>query len=76
LNLIKTPDTPLEMRGISLHHAYCSGIAVFSGSSHPELSQAIADRLGIPLGKVSLNKFSNKETNVQIGYSLSILISK
>lgn len=37
-------------------------IKVFSGNSNPELSAAIAERLGIRLGLVTLKKFSNKET--------------
>lgn len=39
-----------------------SNIKVFSGTSHPELAQKIADRLGIELGKVHSKKFSNQET--------------
>uniref|UniRef100_A0A672MC65 Phosphoribosyl pyrophosphate synthetase 1A n=1 Tax=Sinocyclocheilus grahami TaxID=75366 RepID=A0A672MC65_SINGR len=37
-------------------------IKIFSGSSHPDLSQKIADRLGLELGKVVTKKFSNQET--------------
>ncbi|KAJ3221994.1 ribose-phosphate pyrophosphokinase [Clydaea vesicula] len=46
------------------------GITVFSGSSHPELSNAICERLGIPLGRCKLSKFSNRETNVEIKESI------
>ena len=45
-------------------------IVIFSGSSHPQLAQEICNRLGIPLGRVKLSKFSNKETNVEIGESV------
>lgn len=45
-------------------------LGIFSGSSHPELAASIADRLGVPLGKSTLSKFSNKETNVSIGESV------
>ena len=45
-------------------------IVLFSGSAHPRLSEAIAACLGIPLGRVKLSKFSNKETNVEIGESV------
>ena len=45
-------------------------IVLFSGSSHPTLAASIASRLGIPLGRVKLSKFSNKETNVEIGESV------
>lgn len=37
-------------------------IKIFSGSSHQDLSQRIADRLGLELGKVVTKKFSNQET--------------
>lgn len=37
-------------------------IKIFSGSSHQDLSQKIADRLGLELGKVVTKKFSNQET--------------
>ncbi|XP_038437651.1 ribose-phosphate pyrophosphokinase 1-like isoform X3 [Canis lupus familiaris] len=40
---------------------------IFSGSSHQDLSQKIADRLGLELGKVVTKKFSNQETCVEIG---------
>lgn len=38
-----------------------SHICVYSGSAHPELSQAIADYLGISLGKVHLTRFPDGE---------------
>jgi len=38
---------------------------VFSGTSHPELSQEIADILGIELGKVKIEKFANQEIYVR-----------
>lgn len=37
-------------------------IVLFSGSSHHDLSQRVADRLGLELGKVVTKKFSNQET--------------
>ena len=39
-----------------------SNVKVFSGNSNPDLSRAIAERLGLELSKVSLKKFSNQET--------------
>ncbi|KAJ6653561.1 hypothetical protein lerEdw1_009141 [Lerista edwardsae] len=45
-------------------------IKIFSGSSHQDLSQRIADRLGLELGKVVTKKFSNQETCVEIGESV------
>ncbi|OBS71444.1 hypothetical protein A6R68_00021, partial [Neotoma lepida] len=38
-------------------------IVLFSGSSHQDLSQRVADRLGLELGKVVTKKFSNQETS-------------
>lgn len=46
------PHRPLAMPNIVL----------FSGSSHHDLSQRVADRLGLELGKVVTKKFSNQET--------------
>ncbi|KAK3670388.1 ribose-phosphate pyrophosphokinase 1 [Recurvomyces mirabilis] len=40
--------------------------AIFSGSSHPGLVDAITERLGCKPSKVGLSKFSNGETSVQI----------
>ncbi|XP_002730472.1 ribose-phosphate pyrophosphokinase 1 [Saccoglossus kowalevskii] len=45
-------------------------IKLFSGSSHADLAQKIADRLGIELSKVVTKKFSNQETCVEIGESV------
>ncbi|EPQ07923.1 Ribose-phosphate pyrophosphokinase 2 [Myotis brandtii] len=43
-----------------------TNIMLFSGSSHQDLSQRVADRLGLELGKVVTKKFSNQETSVEI----------
>ena len=45
-------------------------IKIFSGSSHVDLTEKIADRLGISVGKVVSRKFSNQETCVEIGESV------
>uniref|UniRef100_F6TAG7 ribose-phosphate diphosphokinase n=1 Tax=Equus caballus TaxID=9796 RepID=F6TAG7_HORSE len=45
-------------------------IKIFSGSSHQDLSQKIADRLGLELSKVMTKKFTNQETCVDIGESV------
>lgn len=42
-------------------------IVLFSGSSHQDLSQRVADRLGLDLGKVVTKKFSNQETRYYSG---------
>ncbi len=36
-------------------------LALFSGSSNPELANQISDELGVPLGNVKLEKFANGE---------------
>lgn len=42
-------------------------VKIFSGSSHQELFQKIADHLGLELGKVITKKFSNQETSMESG---------
>ncbi|MGK5594664.1 MAG: ribose-phosphate diphosphokinase [Parachlamydiaceae bacterium] len=39
---------------------------LFSGSSHPVLAQEIADDLGVPLGKIQINRFPDGETSLQV----------
>ena len=46
------------------------GVLVFSGNSHPTLTEAICERLGTEPAKCNLNKFSNGETSVEIGESV------
>ncbi|KAG2184476.1 hypothetical protein INT43_000385 [Umbelopsis isabellina] len=41
-------------------------LVVFSGSSHPQLSAQICQRIGAEPGKANLAKFSNNETRVEI----------
>jgi ribose-phosphate pyrophosphokinase len=45
-------------------------IKIFAGSSHPDLAERIAERLGFELSKATLKKFSNQETCVEIGESV------
>lgn len=45
-------------------------VKIFSGSSHPELTESICERLGTTPGKCDLRKFSNGETSVDIGCSI------
>ena len=39
---------------------------LIGGSSHPELTDLIAKKVGVRAGKVVLGKFANNETNVQL----------
>ncbi len=41
-------------------------IKIFTGSSNPQLAQAICDELGIPLGEANISRFSNDNIFVQI----------
>ncbi|KAJ3259861.1 ribose-phosphate pyrophosphokinase [Boothiomyces macroporosus] len=41
-------------------------ISIFSGKSHPLLTEKICKQLAIPVGKSTLSKFSNQETNIFI----------
>ncbi|ODH25926.1 hypothetical protein ACO22_04959 [Paracoccidioides brasiliensis] len=45
-------------------------VQVFSGSSHPALTEAICERLGTVPAQCELRKFSNGETSVNIGVSV------
>ncbi|KAI5782753.1 ribose-phosphate pyrophosphokinase 1 [Geopyxis carbonaria] len=45
-------------------------VQIFSGSSHPGLSDAICERLGTSTGKCGLKKFANGETSVEVGCSV------
>ena len=44
-----------------------SGAIIFSGQANPDLSQAIVDYLGLPLGRNDISHFSDGETFVRIG---------
>lgn len=43
-----------------------STMALFSGNANPELAQKTSEKLGIPLGKVNVSKFSDGEVMVEI----------
>ncbi|TSC58265.1 MAG: Uncharacterized protein Greene041619_696 [Candidatus Peregrinibacteria bacterium Greene0416_19] len=43
---------------------------LFAGSSHPALAAALSAELGLPLGKLTLKKFSCGETYVKFGESV------
>lgn len=46
------------------------GVKVFAGRSHPHLTEAICERLGMSPGRCDLGKFANGETSVQINTSI------
>jgi ribose-phosphate pyrophosphokinase len=45
-------------------------LELFSGRSHPELAQEIADHLGVRLGEANLREFSNGEIHCRYGSSV------
>ncbi|MGL5085070.1 MAG: ribose-phosphate pyrophosphokinase, partial [Clostridium sp.] len=45
---------------------HAKNIKIFTGNSHPDLAQEIADILGIPLGKAKVSTFSDGEISVDI----------
>ncbi|SLM34170.1 ribose-phosphate pyrophosphokinase [Lasallia pustulata] len=45
-------------------------VKIFSGSSHPLLTESICERLGTQPAKCELKKFSNGETSVSLGTSI------
>ncbi|KAJ3507679.1 hypothetical protein NLJ89_g6169 [Agrocybe chaxingu] len=47
-----------------------NSIRILAGNSHPELAQAVAERLNVPLVPVTVKKFSNGETNVKVSESV------
>ncbi|KAJ6514574.1 phosphoribosyltransferase-like protein [Mycena vulgaris] len=47
-----------------------TGIKIFSGTSHPELAEIIARRIGLPLSQAEITRNNIGETNVRIGESV------
>src|SRR5262249_56261552 len=45
-------------------------LMVFSGRSHPELAEAIAEQLGVELGAIETAEFANGETYVRFDESI------
>ncbi len=43
-----------------------SSLMVFSGTANPELAQAIAECLGVPMGRANVGRFSDGEVMVEI----------
>lgn len=42
-------------------------VLLFSGSSHPELANEIARKLGVKLGKIKIDQFPDREISLEIG---------
>jgi hypothetical protein len=48
---------------------------VFSGTSHPDLVRRICERLGIPMGKTIITRFSNQELWYVVEWLFTVLNS-
>lgn len=57
-------------KGLNFSHSATTAIKLFSGLSHPDLTEKIANKLAINVGKLISRKFSNLETNVEITESV------
>jgi ribose-phosphate pyrophosphokinase len=60
-----TPTSPESKPGHWIERGPQKRLMVFSGRSHPELAQRIAEHLGVQLGDVELKTFANDETYVR-----------
>jgi ribose-phosphate pyrophosphokinase len=56
------PPQPAGERGRWIERGPAGKLMLFSGRSHPELAERIADKLNIELGEVQLKTFANGET--------------
>jgi len=56
------PERPEVSAGHYLERGPSKRLMVFSGSSHPELAAAIAEKLGVELGEIVLETYPNGET--------------
>jgi ribose-phosphate pyrophosphokinase len=65
-----TPTAPASKPGHWIERGPQKRLMVFSGRSHPELAQRIAEHLNVELGDLELKTFANDETYVR--YSESI----
>jgi ribose-phosphate pyrophosphokinase len=61
---------PEPQPGHWLERAPGKRLMVFSGRSHPELAQRIAEQLGVELGEIELETFANGETYCRYGESI------
>jgi ribose-phosphate pyrophosphokinase len=61
---------PQPKPGHWLERAPGKRLMVFSGRSHPELAQRIAEHLGVELGEIELETFANGETYCRYGESI------
>src|SRR5262247_3577405 len=62
LDVAVNTERPESKPGHWIERGPLKRLMVFSGRSHPELAQRIAEQLGVELGEVELKPFSNGET--------------
>src|SRR5215467_12243865 len=62
LETVGLPEGPEVTAGHYLERGPSKRLMVFSGSSHPDLAAAIAEKLGVELGEIVLETFPNGET--------------
>ena len=67
-------EAPEELRAGEMGHWIERGpqkrLMVFSGSSHPDLAERIAEQLGVELGEIELSTFANGETYCRFDESI------
>jgi ribose-phosphate pyrophosphokinase len=59
---LEIPPAQARVPGHWIERGPQKRLMVFSGRSHPELAEKIADRLGVQLGEIKLTTFPNGET--------------
>src|SRR6516162_6581481 len=62
LEAVGLPERPEVSEGHYLERGPSKRLMVFSGTSHPALAAAIAEKLGVELGEIALETFPNGET--------------
>ncbi len=67
---LEAPTTISPKPGHWIERGPQKRLMVFSGRSHPELAQGIAEQLGLELGEVELKTFANGETYCRYGESI------
>ena len=53
-----------------------SNLRIFSGTSHQKLAKDVAKKCGVSLGQLTLDKFANNETSVDLKENVRGQVSK
>jgi len=64
------PETGIEMRLGDPEGMNHGPLRVFAGNAHPKLAQAIANKIGVPLGNATVGRFECGEVNVILNESV------